>query len=220
MKRIFLVLGLVAAITSAEAQKLRVGIEGAYNSTWLFNKNVSDAGEDLDYASTFGYQVGATVMYDFKEGVGISTGVLIGTVNQKYTYFKNSPALKFEAQDMLTYIDVPLLFRLTSAKGPYFEIGPQFSFISKDEFTYNTSPNAPDYPDYITPDIKDNVNSVNISAQIGFGYDIKASEKLTVGLGLRLGYGLTDAGKDNNKPGYEKTNTAVGGFRVGLSYAL
>ena len=210
MKRIFLVLGLVAAITSAEAQKLRVGIEGAYNSTWLFNKNVSDAGEDLDYASTFGYQVGATVMYDFKEGLGISTGILMGTVNQKYTYFKNNPALKFESQDMLTYIDVPLLLRITSSKGPYFEIGPQFSFISKAESEGKTT----------TVDIKDDVNSVNISAQIGFGYDIKASEKLTVGLGLRFGYGLTDALKDDNTAVYEKTNTAVGGFRVGLNYAL
>jgi Outer membrane protein beta-barrel domain len=211
MKRIFLVLGLVAAITSAEAQKLRVGIEGAYNSTWLFNKNVSDAGEELDYASTFGYQVGATVIYDFKEGVGISTGILMGTVNQKYTNFKNNPALKYESQTMLTYIDVPLLFRITSPKGPYFEIGPQFSFISKAETEGKTS----------TQDIKDEVNSVNISAQIGFGYDIKASEKLTIGLGLRFGYGLTDAGKEpDNAVGYEKTNTAVGGFRVGLNYAL
>jgi len=210
MKRIFLVLGLVAAITSAEAQKLRVGIEGAYNSTWLFNKNVSDAGEDLDYASTFGYQVGATWIYDFKEGIGISTGFLLGTVNQKYTNLKNSPD-KFESELNLTYIDVPLLFRLTSSKGPYFEIGPQFSFLSKAEFTGLTS----------TKDEKDNTNSVNISAQIGFGYDVKASEKLTVGLGLRLGYGLTDAGKEpDNSVGYEKTNTAVGGFRVGLSYAL
>jgi hypothetical protein len=178
MKRIFLVLGLVAAITSAEAQKLRVGIEGAYNSTWLFNKNVSDAGEDLDYVSTFGYQAGAIVIYDFKQGLGISTGVLMGTINQKYTNFKNNAALKFESQTMLTYIDVPLLLRITSAKGPYFEIGPQFSFISKAESEIETT----------TVDIKDNVNSVNISAQIGFGYDIKASEKLTINLGVRFGY--------------------------------
>jgi hypothetical protein len=211
MKRIFLVLGLVAAITSAEAQKLRVGIEGAYNSTWLFNKNVSDAGEDLDYVSTFGYQAGAIVIYDFKQGLGISTGVLMGTVNQKYTNFKNNAALKFESQTMLTYIDVPLLLRITSAKGPYFEIGPQFSFISKAESEIETT----------TVDIKDNVNSVNISAQIGFGYDIKASEKLTINLGVRFGYGLTDALKEpDNAVGYEKTNTAVGGFRVGLTYAL
>ena len=135
----------------------------------------------------------------------------------QYTNLKNSP-LKYESETNLTYIDVPLLFRLTSSKGPYFEIGPQFSFLSKAESTYKDSPSD---PDFTTSDIKDNVNSVNISAQIGFGYDIKASEKLTVGLGLRFGYGLTDAGKEpDNSVGYEKTNTAVGGFRVGLSYAL
>ena len=40
-------------------------------------------------------------------------------------------------------------------------------------------------------------------------------------MGLRFGYGLTDAGKKpSNSTGYEPTNTAVGGLRLGVAYNI
>ena len=222
MKRIILLFVLATTLSTTYAQSLRLGVEGAFNSTWLFNKTVSDAGDELDYKSTFGGQFGAIVLYNFKEGVGISSGVLFGSVNQKYTnripLGGNKFGDAFETENKIKYIDIPVLFRITSTGGPYFEIGPQFSLLSKAEYTDKKGPNLPS----TTADVKDNTNSLNISGQIGFGFDIKASEKVLINAGLRFGYGLTDARKkpSNSSSKYEATHTAVGGFHLGITYAI
>jgi len=216
MKRLLIILASIGLIQQANAQStIRLGIEGAYNSTWLFCKTVSDAGDELDYKSTFGSQIGISGVYSFQEGAGVYFGLLSGSVNQKYTNRYSPSSSSFETEVKLKYTDLPILFRLTAKGGFYFEVGPQFSFISKAEASSSQPGNS------YTADVKDEVNSTNISAQIGFGVDVKASEKITIQAGLRFGYGLTDAEKEpagtNN---YEPTNSAVGGLHVGVAYNL
>ena len=85
MKKMLVCVALLAAATTVNAQKFRVGLAGAFNSTWLLNKTVSDAGDELDYKASFGGQIGVSALYNFKENVGISLDILSSSINQKYT---------------------------------------------------------------------------------------------------------------------------------------
>ena len=216
MKKMIIVLAFLASNVAAQAQELRAGVKGAFNSTWLFNKEVSDAGDELDYASTFGSQFGVYGSYAFNEAMGVSLELLLGQVNQKYTGVIGG--ISYDAQRKLSFIDIPVLFRFTSEKGPYLEVGPQFSILSsaKSEPTSGLS----------TSQEKDQYNSSNFSGILGFGIDIEASEKIDIIAGLRFGYGFSDMTDGVNGPGKNAagkvvpTNTAVGGLHVGIVYKL
>lgn len=212
MKKILFAFALILMFNNLNAQSFRIGVTGAYNSTWMFNKNVSDAGDELDYKSSFGGQFGIEALYNFKESIGVSIGILSNGINQKYTH--RDP--DFEDQAKVKYIAVPLLFRYTSEKGPYFEVGPEFSFGGK--FKYELDGDEVELPG----DDGDYVSSSNISFAIGFGVDIKASEKIIIPIGLRFAWGLSDISKptDEGQDGYEPTNSAVGGIHIGVAYLI
>lgn len=210
MKRILIIAAIMASAHFSIGQTLRAGLAGGYNSTWLFNKQVSDAGDELDYKSSFGPQFGVEGLFNLDEGLGISAGILFGSVNQKYTNRSNNET--FETATKLKYIDIPLLFRRTGENGPYFEIGPQFSIFSSG--TAETPLGDSDID-------SDQINGLNISGVLGFGYDAQISDNLVFTAGLRFAYGFTDAGKEpDNSTGYEPTHTAVGGLHIGLAYII
>lgn len=216
MKKIILGLSLIAASVVANAQSFRVGLAGGYNSTWLFNKNVSDAGDELDYASSFGGQIGVHAMYSFKEKLGLSIDILSSTVNQKYSV-DDAIALQHPDQVQIKYISVPVLLKFMGEKGPYFEVGPEFSFRGKVKGSYDGGDLEEFESDII--DVDDVYNKTNISAVIGFGVDLKASEQIAITAGLRFAWGLSDVTKEpDGASEYEPTNTAVGGLHLGVSY--
>jgi hypothetical protein len=249
MKRILIVLLLGAFVTSVQAQEgSRLGVKGAFNATWLFNKNVSDKNASLDYASSFGSSFGLQFISMLSDQFGVSAEVLVSSHNQKYDgEFDDSSSFTNEVN--LTYIDIPLLFRVASEKGPYFEIGPQLSLLSGAKETIDFTPGT--IGDYSDKDFKDDFNSFGISGVLGFGIDISLTEKLILSPGLRFAYMFTDATTEysaaeynklsdeeklsanaaanhiegsgnlfdpNNKFNYAKTNRATGGLHVSLSY--
>ena len=178
--------------------------------TWLFNKNVSDAGDELDYASSFGGQIGVHAMYSFKEKLGLSVDILSNTVNQKY----DGDAV-FVDQVQIKYVSIPVLLKFMGEKGPYFEVGPEFSFRGKVKAAVLDG----DLEEVDSDIVDEGYNKSNISAVIGFGVDIKASEQIAITAGLRFAWGVSDVTKEpDGVDGYEPTNTAVGGLHLGVSY--
>jgi len=244
MKKISILLLLTAMVITVSAQEMRIGLLGGINSTWLFNKNISDAGNRVDYASTFGGSLGVNGVYQFSENSGISIGFLYAGHNQAYEGdVEGGPST--ENRLMLRYLDIPILLRLTSASGPYFEIGPQISLLMGATEDFTLTPGNKD-DNYSGKDFKDNFNGSNIAIALGFGIDIEASETVVVTTGLRFGYGLTDVTKEfteneiialdvtdklsevlnnshttqNNSFKYEKTSRAFGGLMIGIAYRL
>lgn len=210
MKKIILSIALIAATTTLFAQKsFKVGLGGAFNSTWLINKNVSDAGDELDVAISWGGDFGLNTQFYFNENVGLSLGIMKSGHNQKYTGdIDNGVGGTYTAESKLKlrYIDIPLMLRLGgNEKGAYFEFGPQFSFLGKatQEFEVDGI-SAPDY------DAKDDYKSVTIGFVMGFGVDIKAGDSFTINTGLRLGY-MGDCAKEyGSEP--ELSANEVGGI--------
>lgn len=241
MKKTLTLILLLCSSQLIQAQEgLRLGLKGSYMSTWLFNKNVSDAGNELDYASTFGGTIGIQGVYMFAETYGINVEIVSAGHNQKYTGDDNGVTADLELK--MRYIDIPVLFRVASEKGPYFEIGPQFSFLgsAKESATIN------DVKLYSDEDFKDNFNGFGLAAVLGFGVDIKLTDMVNLSTGLRFGYAFTDATKEftqteaaqkfgndelsfvalsahTNQQGafdYAKTSRAFGGIQLGLQVNL
>lgn len=86
MKKVLLSLIVFLYALSVQAQGFRVGMSGGINSTWLMNKNVFDANDELDIASSFGGRVGFDAIYSFNDKIGLSLGLnFLSSHNQKYT---------------------------------------------------------------------------------------------------------------------------------------
>lgn len=252
MRRITTVIFMLACMTAVHAQDavFRIGVKGAYNSTWLFNKNVSDKNASLDYASSYGSTFGIQGIYMLGETYGIDVELNYASHNQKYDGDIGGGA-SYESKINLSYLDIPLLFRVSSEKGPYFEIGPQLSFLMGAKEDFSTTPSTP--ADYSDRDFKDDFNGFGAAGILGFGIDIKASENVYITAGLRFGYAFTDATKEyteaeadalqfsekqsltsqfahtkgsadifgNNATfGYAKTNRAFGGLNIGVQFAF
>jgi hypothetical protein len=236
MKRLLIICIITATALSASAQNFRIGLGGGFNSTWLANSNVSDQGDDLDFAVTFGGSIGIEGVYGFNEKSGISIAMLYSGHNQKYEGEAGNTS--YESTVKMRYLDIPILFRITSPSGTYFEVGPQVGFLMSADEEGDLGPDI---------DVKDSFEGTNIAGVLGFGVDIDVSENVIITTGLRLGYGFTDAtseyssesdldaalseGKvgtstyyahyDNkNNFGYEKTNRIFGGLKLGVTYNL
>jgi hypothetical protein len=243
MKKALLTLGIAISTLSIQAQDIRVGLTGGLNSTWLLNKNVFDQGDNLDVASTFGGRIGIEGIYSFSEKAGVSLGInFLSNNSQKYT--GDVLNFNYDVKTKLSYIDIPVLFRLTSSGGTYFEIGPQIGLLTS--ATQDSSSSAPGAISYSGKDVKYGYNSTNFALVFGFGADIDVSENIYITTGLRLGYGFSDVTKefstdaefDNALPvggvqsfstnaantddkgnfNYEATNRAFGGLHLGVSY--
>lgn len=249
MKRILLIVACFATAGSLFAQENRIGVAGAYNSTWLFNKNVSDKNAQLDYASSFGSSFGFSYTRQLNDNYGISAELLYSSHLQKYDG-EIAGAITYTAEDKLGYLDIPILFRAGRGSGAYFEIGPQLSFLMGAKESAGTSPGTS--ANYTDKDFKDDFTGFGLSGVIGFGADIQLNDALTLTAGVRLGYGLTDATTEYSKEdafkllaedklsdnalhnhikgsdleigtdefGYEKTSRVFGGLHLGLSYTL
>ena len=198
MKKITLVVVLIASTLIMNAQEFKVGMGGGIYSTWLVNKNVSDQGDDLDFAATFGGQIGLNMQYYFKDNLGLNFGLLFTGHNQKYTGdYGTTPSSGFEAKTKMRYLDIPFLLRMGGgAKGAYFEFGPQFGLLMSAQDEYTAEPTNPYLPNWSGIDRKDDFKGSNIAFVLGFGVDIDASENVLITTGLRLGYGLGDVTKE------------------------
>ena len=236
MKKISIAFCLTFAfITSTvNAQDFRIGVKGAFNSTWLFNNNVSDKGDEIDYASTFSPSFGLSTILYFTENVGVSLDLLYATNAQKYT--GKILGVTYDASASVKYLDIPVLFRLSSEGGPYVEIGPQIGLLMGETDEFKVSSLSIDS----TKDFKNDFNSMNLAAVLGFGYDIQANDNLFINVGLRFGYGINDVTKEYSQTemgatdhslasseahvdatgnfNYHKTNRAFGGLMVGLIF--
>ncbi len=246
MKKILLVISLAASGLVVNAQSFNIGLGGGIYSTWLTNKNVSDAGDELDFAVTFGGQIGLNTSYYFKDNLGLSLALLYTGHNQKYTgeYVQSGVDFSYTAKTKMRYLDIPLLLRMGGGgKGAYFEFGPQFTVLmsAKDDYTASVGGVETSLNDV---DVKSTMKGGGVAAILGFGVDIDASEVITVTSGLRLGYCFSDVTKEytmdqlndldvvafptananaydnsgNSK--YKATNRAFGGLFLGVSYKI
>ena len=87
MKKIILPSLLLVSLNLSAQLSIEGGVKGGYNSTWLFNKNISNQGTEQDYAAGWGanYGVGASVYYgSIGLGADFFNGFPYGTLCRRF----------------------------------------------------------------------------------------------------------------------------------------
>jgi hypothetical protein len=219
-------------VGSASHNSFELQAKGSYNSTWLLNKNISDADASQNYANAWGYNYGLGFNAYFGNiGVGIEglmgnhVGGYSGVIETKDSAGVLLSKENYRSKVTLNVIQIPLFFKLRSEFGAYLEVGPQFNMVSS--ANYNRTGTGLNADTAVTT----YYSSSYISAALGFGFKFKFGDgPLSLDAGLRLNYGLTDLkgvdglGRDlSNAIFYKKaepTNAAAGGIVVALTYQL
>lgn len=219
--------GILLCAQTSYGQGLQVGIKGAFSSTWLLNSHVSDAAaQQQSYVPSFGNNYGLSGAIFFTKKLGIEMNFFYATHRQKYT---NDDDV-FESETELNQVSIPLLLKLRSETGAYFEIGVVYNALTSAEYSV-----AFDSLVLPTQNIEDKVAKSSFDAMFGIGVDIKIVAGLSLTTALRFSYSMTDLkgvdayGLDLSDPvvltalyngEYEQTRAASAGFLLGLTYSI
>ena len=226
-KPLFVIFTIVICITTSFGQGLQVGIKGSLNSTWLLNNHVSDASaNDQTYIPSFGHYYGLSAAMFFNKKLGIEVNVLYDTHRQKYSDEDET----YESETTLNRISVPLMLKIRSETGAFFEIGAIYNSLTSAE--YSLAVGSLSFP---TQDVRDKMAKSSIDAMFGIGFDIHIVAGLSLTTALRFWGSMTDLrgvdafGGDLSDPlwltaayngEYKQTRAASAGFLMGLTYSI
>jgi len=237
MKKILFGIASIGVFISfnANAQGNGLGVEmgfrGAAASSWLFNSNVSAAGNGQNYAAAFSYNYGVDFAFDISSRCAIEADVLLGTLSQGYSgkfqdnelYFSEpiaSPPYyqatneSYTAKSQLNIVGIPVLFRFGSGNGAYFEIGPEYDIVNDANYTANFTGQGPLSPPSVSYNTKQSYAPSNIQGVIGFGDDFQiGTSGVNIITNLRFSYGLTDV-KGTDGLGQDMNTSYNGGQNV------
>lgn len=224
MKNLILLSSFILLTTFSNAQLcLDVTGKGQFNSTWLFNQNISDLGEEQDYAAGWGSNFGM--------GLGLRIGVISFCMESNWGHHNGEYAGTRFGQNYTSKVDlktvqIPLFIRLQNEGGAYFELGAQYNKIKSASYSREI------WLPVIANDVSSYYAKSYTSAFIGFGVHTPIVKSLPISLlfGVRLNYGLKDAkgvdalgnSLDNSLlySTYRKTNSAAAGLNLGITYTI
>jgi len=221
MKKLLIIGAALFIQSSGMAQTMEISAKGAIKGTGIFNQEISDAGDELDYKlPALGYSAGAGFSFFFTPSLGV--GVELLTAQHVGKYQGVIGTVNYEAETKIKSIDVPILFKVqTKSGGSFLDLGIQYSMINKVTSSSTGSTESDDTKAY---------NSSNLAAVLGFGINIDLTQKLFLTTGLRFEYGLSDIissnslydsyGDVNGDGKRSKTFTGAAGLNVGLMYRL
>ena len=228
---------LFAAAPGDDDKKNSIEIQGKglANSTWLFNKHISDAGNEQDYAAGWGFNYGAAFnMYFGNVGFGVEAllgnhkGAYAGAIDIKDASGTVTSTYNYTSNVNLKTTQIPVLFKLKNETGGYLEVGAQYNVISSGTFSYLDEATVITDTSY---SVSKNYVKNFFSGVLGFGFKIPiAKSRVGVVGGIRLQYGFTDLkgvdamGRELNNPFFYKTGAktayASGGFTLGVVYSI
>ncbi len=215
MKKLSILFAALALSATAFAQKgLELGINIAPQNTWIFNQQDFDAGDELNFRATIGYNVGANVGYNFTNSIGLRSGIGFSAQGQNYINdnFDIPSAIK------LNYLKVPVLVKFNSdpqsATAFLATMGVDMGFLMGGKATVD----GVEVPGL---DVKDYYNSFDLAAVIGLGLQARLTDQLNLNFMLRVSYSLLDIENEDFKDvGRESANHMIGGLQIGANYIL
>ncbi len=195
MKRHLLTIAALLFCLSLSAQEiwLETGIKGGGGTSFLLNKGILDD-SDYRYQLTPMYGAGAKVALNFGPFHGIALEGMYSQSGQNFTY--QVPATNVDLKNEIQWksIDAYLMYRYIRNRA-YLEIGPMYSLVQSVEQTDNGT-------ELLNTDRYYENNY--LAGAVGFGGYLAGSSTFTVGLGIRMFYGITnfvnDAGTDLGYP--------------------
>ena len=226
-KPLLVIFAILLTINTSFGQGLQVGIKGSLNSTWLLNSHVSDASvNEQTYIPSFGQYYGLSAAMFLNEKLGIEANLLYDTHRQKYSNEDES----YESETTLNRISVPIMLKIQSETGAFFELGAIYNSLTSAEYSLEV-----DSFSFPVQDIRDKMAKSSIDAMFGIGVDINLFAGLSLTTALRFWGSLTDLkgvdalGGDLSNPlwltaayngEYAQTRAASAGFLMGLTYSI
>jgi len=225
---ILILLASFLSLNTVVGQGVQAGIKASLNSTWLFNNHISDASSKWQtYVPSFGQSYGLSGAIFFNKRLGVEMNFFYDTHRQKYS----NDYEDFESETKLNRISIPLMLKLKSETGAYFELGVVYNALTSAEFSFSVDSFA--FPE---ADIKDKMAKTSLDGMFGIGVDIDLAAGFALTAALRFSYSLTDLkgvdayGGDLSDPlvlfvgyangDYEETHSAHAGFLFGLTYSI
>lgn len=223
MKKAFLlyVFTLLAVCLSGQEIWIESSVKGGYGISFLHNSNIVDD-DSYRYNISTTYGIGGKLAVNFGPFNGISIEGMYNSLGQEFEYdligVKN---LKNE----ITWksVDAYLLYRYTRNR-VFLELGPMYSFVQEVKQTDSgfEVQNAGDF-----------YETNYLSGVFGWGGYLTSAETFSLGIGMRLHYGITDFvnsnGQDNGFPNpvrskvydsYKKTHPAFVQVLVELNFGI
>lgn len=219
MKKLIIIVAALVFSGSIFAQKgLEVGVYATPQSTWIFNQQDFDEGDNLNFRSTIGYTVGANLGFNFTNTIGIRTGLAFSRQGQNYI----DDNLDIPFATKLSYIKVPLLVKFNSdpqaATAFLATLGVDLGILSGGKYSIDGEDLPTTFP---FSDPKDDYNGFDLSAVVGFGLQARIDPRLNLNFMLRFSYSVLDIENEDAKPlGRETANHFIGGLQVGANYVL
>ncbi|WP_026956620.1 porin family protein [Algoriphagus vanfongensis] len=192
MRKTLLSLVLLSLVTLGAQAQSSLGIRGGAS---FFNFGGEDAREN-DYTNRAGFHAGLYASINGESAFVIEPGVYYSVKGSQTDDAINSRAV-------LSYVDVPLLFRLKAGEAFNFFAGPQVSFLANSKF-------EGDFGGSTVSLDTDSVRDTDAAVVFGLGYNLPQGFNIQGS----YDYGFTTVFKDSDADVYNR------GFKVSLGYTF
>ncbi len=203
MKKIILSSLFVLAVSFTYAQKAEFGIKGGLN---VANQNYSGDGAPSPSA-IIGFHVGGFADIKISEKFSIQPELLYSTQGSKFNLLVNTNGSNYDTENtfLLSYINIPVMFKYYATEKFSLEAGPQIGFMVDSKLKTDVIGQS------VTQDAKDLFESVDFGLNLGAGYDI--TKKISAG--IRYNFGLTNVMKTESGDNSEIKNSV---FSLSVGY--
>ncbi len=216
MYRLIITTSLLLHTLFAGAQMwFEIGPRAGININGYLNSNISND-DNHDYRLEQALSYGLVAGLNIGDYHGINLEWMFANNIQQITYYGDTAGNVINKLRWNTR-EINVLYRFYSFNGAYVELGPQFSHIRELSQTYDNEPVA------IDGEYENNY----ISGIFGVGGFLAANDVMTLKIGIRAAYGLTDLvsakGKTAGFPTYYapyETYKPTRPFRVGISLEM
>jgi len=219
MRKLFLLVAMVASTVVMQAQDLHFGVRlgGAITSFSISNE------EDgaLEPNGKFGFHIGGFAEYAINDQFAFAPELNIATAGATFekstrdTNYGYVTTSNIKVDDKLMYINIPILAKYYVNENLSFHFGPQLGFLMSAKYDMEYHSKIVDNNGHVVSqgsdsesnkDAKDDVNSTDFGLSLGVGY------KLENGMFFDARYylGLSNIAKDDNT--VSKNNAIQIGF--------
>ena len=196
MKRILVIALLLIAYTSADAQKVKLGLFAAPGFAWIKPDTEGLEGD----GSKVAFSYGILFDYNFTDNYALSSGIEVAYKGGKIINRDTSTTLTGEITTFkLQYIELPITLKMKTNEIGYLTYFGRFGFVP----AYNLKADGElDVSGTVTEvDLEDAINKFNLSLLIGAGVEYSLSGETSLIASINFENGFLDA-FDGGAKGY------------------
>lgn len=197
MKKILITLTILLStqiLLAGGPLSFRAGIMALPHNHWMLSTGFAAVDGTISQTYTpqftFNTNLGLVLGLNFTDLIGVEVNVIMGKYKQDFVYEYEDIITGLKNKDDYTVeiskTDIPVLFKVGGLM--YFEVGPQFTMISKVEHIQGSD----------NVDASEMYNTSQMFAVLGTGVGFSIPKIARIEAGLRLGYGFQDINSHEN----------------------